>query len=363
MPKLPSPEAKSAYEESSVRSTRSRSDRLTDKIDVAVVGTGLMGRWHVQTAQRIGARVVALADPSAGRALALAGTDIPVFDEIGHLLETVNPAIVHLCSPSGTHGTIIRECIAHGVHVLAEKPLAANAEETRILCDLAREAQVQLCPVHQYAFQKSLDRVIENQSRIGDMELVDMSFFSAGAAGLPVDQYPQVVGDILPHPVAIAQRIWPDRDIAELDWQVVPIGSAGWQLTSCIGSTTLRITLSLAARPTEAHMFMSGDKGSWDIDLFHGYTRFREGTANRRTKALRPFGDALSMFGHASVNLASRLVQRELAYPGLRALTEAFYASVAGQQPTPITCEQMISVAVLRDDFLMHTAESGKAEG
>lgn len=363
MPTLPSLEAKSAYEESSVRSTRSRTDDLTDKIDVAVVGTGLMGRWHLHTAQRLGARVVGLADPDAGRAQAMAGADIPVFDEIGQLLENANPAVVHLCSPSGTHGTIIRQCIAHGVHVLVEKPLAANAEETRILSDLAREAQVQLCPVHQYAFQKSLGRVIENKNRIGEMELIDMSFVSAGAVGLPAEQFPQVVADILPHPVAIAQRIWPERDIAELDWQIVPIGSAGWQLISCIGSTTLRITLSLAARPTEARMVVSGDKGSWDLDLFHGYSRFRDGTANRRTKALRPFQDALSIFGHASLNLANRFVQSELAYPGLRALTQQFYGSVTRQQPAPITREQMISVAVLRDEFLLHSAVAGKAEG
>lgn len=321
-----------------------------------------MGRWHAHAARRLGARVIAVADPDADRARALAGPGVPVFADPEALFQAVSPTVVHLCSPSASHGAIIRAAIAQGVHVFAEKPLAADAKETRELCDLAQKSHVLLCPVHQYAFQSALERIIAQQHRIGALELVEMRYFSAGAVGAAAKDLPRIAADILPHPIAIAQRIWPERSLDALDWHVTPVGTAGWQMTATVGTATLRITLSLTARPTEASLVLYGDKGAWEADLFHGYARFRDGTASRRSKALRPFGDALSVLGHASANMAGRALRREPAYPGLRALTAAFYAAIAGRGAAPIGVDQAIAVAVLRDFFLSQTVQTEARE-
>ena len=330
--------------------------------DVAILGAGLMGRWHAHAARRLGARVIAVADPDADRARALAGPDVPIFADPEALFGAVRPTVVHLCSPSASHGAIIRAAIAQGIHVFAEKPLAADAKETRELCDLAQGAHVLLCPVHQYAFQPALERIIAQQHRIGAMELIEMRYFSAGAVGAAAKDLPRIAADILPHPIAIAQRLWPERPLDALDWHVTSVGTAGWQMTAAVGAVTLRITLSLAARPTEASLVLYGDKGAWEADLFHGYARFRDGIASRRSKALRPFGDALSVLRHASVNMAGRALRREPAYPGLRALTAAFYAAIAGRGAAPIGVDQAIAVAVLRDFFLSQTVQTEARE-
>lgn len=349
------PETKTAYEVSPSWSIWPRSGATMPAPDVAIIGAGLMGRWHAHAARRLGARVIAVADPDADRARALAGTGVPVFADPDTLFEAVRPAVVHLCSPSASHGAIIRAAIAQGIHVFAEKPLAADATETRELCDLAQKAQVLLCPVHQYAFQPALERIIKQQHRIGTLQLVEMRYFSAGAIGANVKDLQSIAADILPHPIAIAQRLSPECELDMLNWEVTPAGPAGWQVTAAVGLVTLRITLSLAARPTEATLVLYGDKGAWEADLFHGYARFRDGKASRRSKALRPFGDALSVLGHASVNMARRALRREPAYPGLRALTAAFYAAIAERGAAPIGIEHAIAVAVLRDRFLSQT--------
>lgn len=301
--------------------------------------------------------MVAVADPDIARARALAGPGVPVFSDPDALFRAARPAVVHLCSPSATHGAVIRAAIAQGVHVFTEKPLAADAAETRDLCDLAQQAGVLLCPVHQYAFQPSVERIVAQQGRAGALELVEMSYFSAGAGAAAAEDLPRIAADILPHPVAIAQRLWPERPLDALDWTVTAAGARGWQMTTAIGPTTLRITLSLAARPTEATLALYGDKGAWEADLFHGYARFRDGTASRRSKAMRPFSDALSVLGHASANMAGRILRREPAYPGLRTLIAAFYAAIAGRGAVPILAEHAIAVAVLRDLFVSRTVD------
>ena len=349
------PETKTAYEVSPSRSTWPGAGAVVSAPDVAILGAGLMGRWHSHAARRLGARVVAVADPDAARARVLAGPGVPIFTNPDALFEAVRPDVVHLCSPSATHGTAIRAAIARGVHIFAEKPLAADAAETRDLCDLAQQAGVLLCPVHQYAFQHSVERIVAQQGYAGALELAEMRYFSAGATGAAAEDLPRIAADIIPHPIAIAQRLWPECRLDTLDWTVTPAGAHGWQMTAAIGSVTLRITVSLAARPTEATLVLYGDKGAWEADLFHGYARFRDGTASRRSKALRPFGDALSVLGHASVNMAGRVLRREPAYPGLRTLMAAFYAAIAERGTPPISVDQTIAVAALRDLFLART--------
>ena len=323
---------------------------------VAVLGAGLMGRWHAHAARRLGAQIIAVADPDQDRARAVAGDGVPVFANAEALFAAANPDVVHLCSPSHSHGELIRFAIAQGVHVFAEKPLAADAAETRDLCAQAEAAQMQLCPVHQYAFQTSIEKIIAQRERIGRPELVDIRFFSAGAVGADIDAQIGICADILPHPIAIAQRLWPEQPLDQVDWSVSPMGSAGWQITSEIDAITLHITISLAARPTEASLAVYGDKGAWETDLFHGYARFRVGTATRYAKALRPFGDAASMLRHASANLTGRALRREPAYPGLRNLMAAFYASVTSGSPPPIGFKEAVSVAEIRDRFLAQAA-------
>lgn len=349
------PETKAAYEVSPPRSTWPGVGAVVSAPDVAILGAGLMGRWHAHAARRLGARVMAVADPDGARARALAGPGVPVFSDPDALFEATHPDVVHLCSPSVTHGTAIRAAIEQGVHVFGEKPLAADAAEARDLCDLAQQVGVFLRPVHQYAFQNSVERIVAQQGRIGALELVEMRYFSAGAMGAAAEDLPRIAADILPHPIAIAQRLWPERRLDALDWTVTPAGAHGLQMATAIGSVMLRITVSMAARPTEATLVLYGDKGGWEADLFHGYARFRDGTANRRSKALRPFGDALSVLGHASANMAGRVLRREPAYPGLRALMAAFYAAIAGRGAPPISMDETIAVAVLRDLFLAHT--------
>ena len=116
-----------------------------EKLRVAVIGTGFVGRVHVENIRRqTDAEVVAIADQTAdlaasfGRALGIGRT------EGDYRVLLADPAIdaVHICTPNKTHYPIARDALAAGKHVICEKPLAMTADEAASLVELARSAGV-----------------------------------------------------------------------------------------------------------------------------------------------------------------------------------------------------------------------------
>lgn len=116
-----------------------------EKLRVAVIGTGFVGRVHVENIRRqTDAEVVAIADQTAdlaarfGSALGIGRT------EGDYRVLLADPAIdaVHICTPNKTHYPIARDALAAGKHVICEKPLAMTAAEAASLVDLARSAGV-----------------------------------------------------------------------------------------------------------------------------------------------------------------------------------------------------------------------------
>jgi len=322
---------------------------------VAILGAGLMGRWHAHAARAVGAQVVAVADPDQVAARRVAGRAAAIHPGLEALLESHRPDVLHICSPSETHMQALSVALAHGVPVMVEKPLATTAAETRHLFGLAQQAGVPLCPVHQYAFQSCLAPLRTDPGRCGTLERVELVFHSAGAAGAAPGTWPVIAADILPHPLAILQRLWPEVALDEVDWTVTALRPGSWRLSAPLGPAHAAITISLAARPTQASLSLWGAAGAWEVDLFHGFSRFRDGTATRRSKALRPLADALGLFGHAAANLVGRAIRREAAYPGLRTLIAQFYGALRGQNALPIRPKDAIAVAEIRDRFLART--------
>ena len=126
-------------------------------IRVAIVGAGLMGRWHAHAAHKLGAKITAIVDsnPDATAPLAQKYPEAATFADISRLLDNEKIDAVHICTPPESHNAIVSEVLGRAVHVLVEKPVTPSAGQTRQLLQLAAEQGVLLCPVHQFAFQRS----------------------------------------------------------------------------------------------------------------------------------------------------------------------------------------------------------------
>lgn len=319
---------------------------------VAIIGAGLMGRWHLETARSLGARVLAVIDPDldAANRLAARAPGAKAYDGLEAVLDTDDVRVAHLCTPLETHRHLVLRLIAGGVHAFVEKPFTETAEEAQDLLQRANHAQVQICPVHQYAFQAAMDRAVARLPVLGRPRRLDINICSAGAGDDP-SRRNEIVADILPHPISILQRLRPDLSVEKLAWQTQSSGPGEFFATSCTGELLVSFFISLNVRPTCFEINIQAEGGSIELDGFHGFSIEKSGEASRSAKVMAPFSQSARRLFAASTNLANRALQNEKAYAGLRALTRRFYESVAAGENglKPISDETILASARLRD--------------
>jgi predicted dehydrogenase len=109
----------------------------------------LIGRAHLQ---RIAAssecELAALVDPSPAAAEIAQAAGVPLFRELEPMLETERPDGVIVATPNALHVAGALLCIARGVAVLVEKPIADSVADAQQLVDAAQAARVAVLVGH-----------------------------------------------------------------------------------------------------------------------------------------------------------------------------------------------------------------------
>jgi predicted dehydrogenase len=109
------------------------------RIRTAVIGTGFMGRVHLEALRRVeGVDVVEIAATSADKARA-AAEGFNVLNATGDWHDVIaDPSIdaVHITTPNAEHFPMVKAAFEAGKHVLCEKPLAMNTAEAAELVAL-----------------------------------------------------------------------------------------------------------------------------------------------------------------------------------------------------------------------------------
>ena len=319
----------------------------------AIIGAGLMGRWHADAVRRLGGRVTLIVDANEAAREAL-GRRHPGARLARTLdVEDVRRLAVaaHVCTPASTHEGLITTLLDAKVPVLAEKPLAENAETTASLVALAERAGVVLCPVHQFLFQDGVRQVARWLPGVGAIRRIEFSAVSAGATGGNAASLDALIAEILPHPLALLAAVF-ETPVARIDWQVIHPTPGEFRAVATSAGAIIDLAISAHGRPTENTLRVVADLGSVRADLFHGYAVRHAPTVSRRAKLAQPFVVSAKNLHGASVNLIRRAARREPAYPGLRALVGAFYDAVGSGARPPIAPAQIVDVAVARDRLL-----------
>ncbi|MEP6925763.1 MAG: Gfo/Idh/MocA family oxidoreductase [Pyrinomonadaceae bacterium] len=324
------------------------------QLRVGIVGVGLMGRWHTHASQKAGGEIIAVADINRAHADSFAAMfpTTQSFSDVDEMLAQTSLDVLHVCSPTFSHQKIAESAIKAGVHLLIEKPLAATAAETIALFDLAEDCQVNLCPVHQFAFQIGVEKAKKNLARIGRLVHLEANICSAGgAAAASPDKVDLIAADILPHPLSLLQTFL-GTNLVDEGWEVFHPSVGELRITNRVGEISLSIFISMNSRPTTNYFRILGTNGTIHLDLFHGYSIIEPGKTSQTRKIWHPFDLALRQFSAATVNLAHRALRRESAYPGLRQLTERFYQTIKTGTKSPVTRAEAIAVAKIRDRLI-----------
>jgi predicted dehydrogenase len=152
-----------------------------EKIKVGIIGTGFIGPTHIEAIRRLGfVEVVGLAESNLETAEKKA-TELGIpkaFGDYRDMLLDEEIQVIHNCTPNHLHFAINKEIILAGKHVISEKPLAMNSEESAELLELAEKHAV----VHgvnfnyrQHASVQNLQAMVENGD-LGKVNLVHGSY-------------------------------------------------------------------------------------------------------------------------------------------------------------------------------------------
>ena len=111
----------------------------SDKVRVAVVGAGYLGKYHAQKyAAMDGVELVGVVDTNRERAETVARTfGVASFTDLEAIVRLVNAASVVV--PTSQHFPVARALLQGGLDVLIEKPMTASLPEATELIRLARK--------------------------------------------------------------------------------------------------------------------------------------------------------------------------------------------------------------------------------
>lgn len=112
---------------------------------MGLVGPGFVGAHHVDAVRRLGfVDVVAVAASTTASADAKARAwHVPkAYGNFEALAADPAVDVVHVTTPNALHGAVIDSALAHGKHVVCDKPLATTSAEAKRLRDAAAAAGV-----------------------------------------------------------------------------------------------------------------------------------------------------------------------------------------------------------------------------
>jgi predicted dehydrogenase len=116
---------------------------------IAVVGVGPIGQRHLHAmAAEATTEAVAIVDPSPVGAEIAGQLQLPSFTDLETMLDQVSPDGVIVATPNTYHVPLALRCIARGVPVLVEKPIADTVEGAGQLATAAAAADISVLVGH-----------------------------------------------------------------------------------------------------------------------------------------------------------------------------------------------------------------------
>ena len=170
------------------------------RIGMGIVGPGFVGAHHVDAVRRLGfVDVVAVAASSEKSARAKADAlGIPkAYGSYEALAADPGVHVVHNTTPNNLHVPVVMAALTHRKHVISDKPLALNSEDSRSLLNAAREAGV----VHAVTFNYRGNPLVQ-QAR---------EMIAAGEIGEPHFVHGAYLQDWLLHPTDFSWRLEPGK--------------------------------------------------------------------------------------------------------------------------------------------------------
>ena len=327
-----------------------------DRVRVALIGLGTMGRNHLRVLmERPDVEVVAVADPdrpTRERAVALSGAR--GYEAVGALFseEHVDAAIV--AAPTTMHLGAGLAALGAGVPLFVEKPLAATVAEARELVDLAGSKGVPLQVGHVERFNPAVTVLVERLAGGALTRIFSIKTLRAG----PLPERIRDVGvavDLATHDVDIICHLAgarPERVYAEVTQQVhTTHEDLLFALLRFPDGLVGLLDVNWLTPEKQRRLVVLGEEGMFQVDYLTQRLTFTRGRADL---------DPTYLGGYAPTIPGETIeLPVEPAEPLARQL-DAFLATVRDGAPPAVSGEEGMW-AVRLADLLLESASTGRA--
>jgi predicted dehydrogenase len=148
-------------------------------IRTAVIGTGFMGRVHLEALRRVEhVEVAAIAGRNAAAAEKLGSAFGVPHTGLDEILRNGSIEAVHICTPNAQHDPMARAALEAGKHVLCEKPLAVSLAEAEGLVALAVRQGSRNCVCHNLRYYPMVQqmRQLRETGELGEILVVQGTY-------------------------------------------------------------------------------------------------------------------------------------------------------------------------------------------
>jgi UDP-N-acetylglucosamine 3-dehydrogenase len=185
-------------------------------LKIGVVGVGVMGSNHARVlSEMAGVELVGVVDPDRKQREFVARTlGCAEFADLEALIASGVDAVT-IAAPTHLHHDIALTCIARGLHVLVEKPIAPTVEEGRAIVAAARRAGVTLMIGHVERFNPAVESI---KRAIKDQDILSIAITRVGPFP-PRMSNVGVVIDLAVHDIDLI-RWFTDSEIVEIQPQL-----------------------------------------------------------------------------------------------------------------------------------------------
>lgn len=139
-------------------------------MNFAIIGCGFIAKKHALAIENIpSAKLVAVCDriPEMMNYY-IEKFDVAPYTDLTEMLKDTSIDVVCICTPSGLHAVIAEEVAAAKKHIVLEKPIAMNLEETNRIIETSKSHNVKLTIVHPNRFRT----VVQETKKILDLNML-----------------------------------------------------------------------------------------------------------------------------------------------------------------------------------------------
>lgn len=322
---------------------------------VALVGAGGIAATHLGFVKGIrNAKVVGLCDPVPNKAQELATAkqvDTACYVDLDAMLREVEPSVVHVVTPPGTHADLAVRAMEAGANVLVEKPMALRVADCDRMIAAERANGRRLCVDHNRLFdpvvRRALDRI--ERGEIGDVVSVEshqgvnqVELGGGATAAWRIENPFAPFYNLAPHPFYLVGRLLgPVREAQVMGRAGHPGSPLLTEVRALLQGETAYgfVVFSMASQPYLNHLNVFGTKATLRINL-NTMTIVTERVHAKLPKMVAKLASnvepAAQLVAGTVENVVGVATRRMKLYPGIGETIRRFYRSIEEGEPPPV---------------------------